>query len=270
MVVRHLDCATMCPFGGRALIGSGGLLKGELVAHCLLIETGDGLVLVDSGIGTGDIAEPSRLGISSTLLVRPALRLEQTALHQIRALGYQPSDVRHLVLTHLDFDHAGGIGDFPDATVHVLADELAAVSNRGTLLQKARFRPQQWAHGPKWQTHQPGSESWFDFTAIPLFDDIVLVPLIGHTEGHTGVAVRQDDGWLLHCGDAYLHRSELRGGRLPVGLAVHQRLTDTIRRTRVHNLERLRALRADHGAQVRLFCAHDEQEFAELHTANTQ
>jgi glyoxylase-like metal-dependent hydrolase (beta-lactamase superfamily II) len=36
---------------------------------------------------------------------------------------YDPKDVRHIVLTHLDFDPAGGLGDFPHATVHMLADE---------------------------------------------------------------------------------------------------------------------------------------------------
>jgi len=33
------------------------------------------------------------------------------------------SDVRHIVLTHLGFDHAGGLDDFPAATVHLLRQE---------------------------------------------------------------------------------------------------------------------------------------------------
>ena len=41
-------------------------------------------------------------------------------------LGFSPDDVRHIVLTHLDFDHAGGIEDFPNARVHVLAREREA------------------------------------------------------------------------------------------------------------------------------------------------
>ncbi|MFD0510570.1 MBL fold metallo-hydrolase [Streptomyces aureus] len=30
-------------------------------------------------------------------------------------LGYAVDDVRHIVLTHLDLDHAGGLPDFPRA-----------------------------------------------------------------------------------------------------------------------------------------------------------
>jgi len=35
-------------------------------------------------------------------------------------------------------------------------------------------------------------------------DDVLLIPLPGHSRGHCGVAVKTGEGWLLHCGDAYL------------------------------------------------------------------
>lgn len=40
-----------------------------------------------------------------------------TAVLQIRALGCRAADVRHIVLSHLDFDYAGNLDDLPDATV---------------------------------------------------------------------------------------------------------------------------------------------------------
>ena len=51
--IHHLDCGTMCPraAGYVGLVDERG---GELVAHCLLIEGDDGLVLIDTGYGTGD------------------------------------------------------------------------------------------------------------------------------------------------------------------------------------------------------------------------
>ncbi|MEU7766217.1 MBL fold metallo-hydrolase [Nocardia sp. NPDC049190] len=265
MLVRHLDCATMCPIGGRALLGSGGLLTGALVGHCLLIETGDGLVLVDTGFGMADVLDASRLGAGARLL-RPRLRPEQTALHQIRALGYRREDVRHIVLTHLDLDHAGGLSDFPDAAVHVFADELDAATQPATLGEKLRYRQHHWEHGPRWLAHETGADSWFGFTAVPVLEDIMLIPLIGHSRGHSGVAVRQSDGWLLHCGDAYFHRRQLYSAktRPPLGLGVFEVLASTLGRARVDNLERLRTLRAEFGDRVRLFCAHDPHELAEL------
>ena len=57
-----------------------------------------------------------------------------------RALGLDPRDVRHIVVTHLDLDHAGGLADFPDAKVHLHAREHAAAMAR-THVQGARALP---------------------------------------------------------------------------------------------------------------------------------
>jgi hypothetical protein len=49
---HHLNTGTMCPIGRRLVNGTGGLFqRARMVCHCLLIETGDGLALVDTGIG---------------------------------------------------------------------------------------------------------------------------------------------------------------------------------------------------------------------------
>jgi len=115
-MLRHLNCATMCPRGGRWLGGSGGpLAEAPLVAHCLLVEAGDGLALVDTGLGRDDVAAPRRLGQPFRALVRPTCRESETAIGQIEMLGLDPRDVRDVVLTHLDVDHAGGLADFPEA-----------------------------------------------------------------------------------------------------------------------------------------------------------
>lgn len=49
-----------------------------------------------------------------------------TAIAQIQQLGFQPTDVGAYFVSHLDFDHAGGISDFPHATVHILSTEYNA------------------------------------------------------------------------------------------------------------------------------------------------
>ena len=51
-------------------------------------------------------------------------------MRQIQRLGFDPRDVRDIVLTHLDFDHAGGLCDFPEARVHLLGAELAGARKR--------------------------------------------------------------------------------------------------------------------------------------------
>src|SRR6185369_10373367 len=93
--------------------GTGSIFqRARMVCHCLLIETNDGLALVDTGIGLDDIANPPRLGPKWVRQTTPRLDPAETAARQVEALGYSRGEVRHLLLTHLDRDHAGGIPDF--------------------------------------------------------------------------------------------------------------------------------------------------------------
>ncbi len=63
MRIHHLNTGTMCPIGRRFVNGTGGIFqRARMVCHCLLVETSDGLALVDTGIGLDDIAQPQRLG----------------------------------------------------------------------------------------------------------------------------------------------------------------------------------------------------------------
>src|SRR4051812_46414267 len=217
MIVHHLNCISTCPLGGRLMDGhtSSLLQRGLLTCHCLLVETNGGLVLVDTGFGLRDVANPrSRISRFFLTLVSPDLREEFTAIRQIERLGFDPRDVRHIVLTHLDFDHAGGLDDFPEAKVHMLERERATAAQRKTMLDRMRYRPQQWSTQHNWRVYPSGEgEAWFGFACVRqltgLPPEIALVPLIGHTLGHAGVAVEtreSPDGrprWLLQAGDAY-------------------------------------------------------------------
>jgi glyoxylase-like metal-dependent hydrolase (beta-lactamase superfamily II) len=252
----------MCPRGARLLTGDGGLFaEARLVAHCLLIEAGDGLVLVDTGFGTGDVADPKRLGQPFRALVRPQCRAEETAIRQVEDLGLDPGDVRHILITHLDLDHAGGLSDFPNAEVHVFAPELAAARSP-SMLERARYVSDQWKHGPKWVEHDVDGDRWFGFDSVrvlPGIDaEIALVPLLGHTKGHSGVALNEGDGWLLHCGDAYFHHGEVETPpSCPPGLRVFETINDDDGKARRRNQERLAELAREHGDEVRLICSHD-------------
>lgn len=260
----------MCPFGRRLINGEGGwLAPATMCCHCLLIEGRNSLILVDTGLGTGDVANPARLGAAFNAVVRPRLLMAETALHQIRALGLDPNDVRHLVPTHLDLDHAGGLGDFPQAQVHVHAPELKAALERPTLHEKSRYIPAQWAHGPQWASHTVNGDTWKGFDAVRALPDtdeeVLLVPLAGHTRGHVGVAVHTDSGWLLHCGDAYFFRGEMdEDPHCPVGLRIFQSMVQMDGAQRLSNQRRLRELKRDHGRDVTLFCAHDPVELLSM------
>jgi glyoxylase-like metal-dependent hydrolase (beta-lactamase superfamily II) len=237
----------------------------------LVIESDAGIVLVDTGFGVEDCRRPFRRLGATPFLIRPRFDVRETALHQIRALGHSENDVTHVIVTHLDLDHAGGLPDFPNATVHVMAKEHAAAMQRRKLLERTRYRPVHWHHGPRWKIHEPSGERWNGFESVRALgvpsagakDEVLLVPLEGHTRGHAGVAVKTDVGWLLHCGDAYFHSQEVRGGKAPATLEIFQRtmaFDDALRR---RNRRRLRELaRTNDG--VRVFCAHSSDELESM------
>jgi glyoxylase-like metal-dependent hydrolase (beta-lactamase superfamily II) len=168
--VHHLNCATMCPYAGF-LIGSGGWI-GRMVCHCLLIETErDGLVLVDTGLGTRDVEGKTDIGRSFRFFARPILSHDETALAQVTALGFRPEDVRHVVVTHLDLDHAGGLSDFPHAKVHLHAREHAAAMARTHRKERHRYMPAHWSHGPKWEVYAEDGDTWRGLPAIARLHD---------------------------------------------------------------------------------------------------
>jgi glyoxylase-like metal-dependent hydrolase (beta-lactamase superfamily II) len=264
--IHHLNCGSFCPHGRRLINGEGGLLeRGSICCHCLAIETGDGLVLVDTGFGMEDARNPAQLGSAFGFLMKPRPEVETTALKQLEELGFAASDVRHILITHLDLDHAGGLPEFPDAEVHVLAAELAAALDP-PLDERLRYiGGAHWKHDPKWVEHGNGGDEWFGFGSVrvlpALDEEILLVPLLGHSRGHTGVAVRNGEGWLLHCGDAYFHHGEVATPpSCPPMLRFFQNLVGSDRKARLANQERLRELARSHGDDVKLFCAHDPRE----------
>jgi glyoxylase-like metal-dependent hydrolase (beta-lactamase superfamily II) len=272
MKIHHLNCGTCCPPGGRLFDGTTDAALGHIVCHCLLIESDAGLILVDTGFGTRDVARPhQRLSDFFLHFNNIQLRPEETAVAQVRALGFRPEDVRHILVTHLDFDHAGGLEDFPNATVHLTAREREVANERkgGLFVGSRRYRPQQWDDVTSWKLYpMGGGEPWFGFDAVRdlhgLPPEILLVPLAGHTWGHSGIAIREEGGgWLLHAGDAYFYRGEVGSETYscPPGMRYYQRMMEVDRRARLTNQDRLRRLSLDHGADVRLFCAHDAVEF---------
>ena len=90
-----------------------------------------------------------------------------------------------------------------------------------------------------------------------------MIPLPGHTHGHAGVAVDTADGWLLHAGDAYFYRGEVRRAKRECtpGLRSYQTMMEVDRDKRMANQERVRRLSVDHKDEVRVICAHDIVEY---------
>ena len=198
----------------------------------LLVETDSGLVLVDTGFGSYDCADPAgRVGPLRHLL-RPILSHEETAAHQVEQLGFRRDDVRHIVVTHLDLDHIGGLSDFPDAQIHVtVAEALGAISSPSRFEKRATGPPS----GRKAQNRRTpsarrevarvrrGQGTRRDLPRV------CPISLPGHTRGHACVAVDAGHRWVLHCGDSFFHHGTLDlNSHVPRALATTESLSHGI------------------------------------------
>lgn len=240
------------------------LLAERHVCHVLLLETSNGLVLVDTGFGRDDNADPRRRVGPIRHVIKPKLADEDTAVAQIAAMGMDTSDVRHIVATHLDLDHIGGVSDFPNAQLHTTAAEAESAYS-SSLRSRIRYnRAQLPTDLTRVTAHQPGGETWRGLAhARPLTSidpDIVLIPLPGHTVGHAAIAVNAGHRWVLHCGDAFHHRHSIDPtARAPLTSRLFERLSaDDVVAAR-DNLARLTELSTENDPNLLIVCAHDQQ-----------
>jgi glyoxylase-like metal-dependent hydrolase (beta-lactamase superfamily II) len=156
-----------------------------------LVNTGKQLILVDAGAGTW---------FGGGALGRLAGNL--------RSAGYAPKDVDLVLVTHLHSDHVGGLTTqdgkrvFPNAEVYVakaesdfwLSPEIAAKAPKDAqpFFQSAQAIATPYVKAGKWHTFS-GPET--------IVDGVRLVPLTGHTPGHTGYEFSSKGQKILFWGD---------------------------------------------------------------------
>jgi N-acyl homoserine lactone hydrolase len=191
----------------------------------LLMHPDAGPVLVDTGMHASVAEDGGRerarnLGPIGRMMSRhSSMRPEQAAAAQLRARGVDPAEVKLVVMTHLHFDHASALCDFPNATVLVDTREWAAAWARDSLLSgysraqldpRLRYRVIDFtasnvvAHGP------------FERT-VDVFGDgaLTLASTPGHTAGHLSLVVRLEGGEVLLAADAAYTMGTIRGDERP-------------------------------------------------------
>ncbi|PKN53601.1 MAG: hypothetical protein CVU55_00305 [Deltaproteobacteria bacterium HGW-Deltaproteobacteria-13] len=172
----------------------------------VLIERDNGLVLFDTGIGTR-IEEEMRPPIYwgnlffHRFVMRTRFNPRHDALiYQLQRLGFKPADVRNVIISHLHWDHAGGMRDFPHAHFFVSRREWEFVSNLrlGQLFKNAFIKQQFHEQGLEIELIETDQRKPFkNFSAsYDLFGDgsMVLVDLPGHSPGLMGMCLTMPSG----------------------------------------------------------------------------
>ena len=178
-------------------------LKWEAGNNAILVDSDQGPILVDTGIGLHDHESPTRWMRVLKFLYRMPYAPQDTAIHRVEKMGLNPHDVKNIVLTQLHIDHAGGIVDFPWAKIHVHKREFEAIMKPRKFLEIFGYDKADIANHPDFVFYEKCTEKWFDFEAIPLpFQPrMYLIPLFGHTRGHCGVAIQDGENWIFQTGD---------------------------------------------------------------------
>lgn len=203
--IHELHCGSYCPHYADKIFPTK-----EFCCRCLLIEAGNQLVLCDTGLPQMNWLQTNKA--ANNFVMQPSVGPATSAIHQIRDLGFDPKDVRHILITHLDADHCGGLMDFPWATVHIHDRELTTARNLVDKKQ-SRYFESLWQQTQSFATYKSFKNRWQGFECVQQLEglppEILMVPLIGHSEGHSGFAIQSENGWVLHAGDAFFFSEDL-------------------------------------------------------------
>jgi glyoxylase-like metal-dependent hydrolase (beta-lactamase superfamily II) len=182
----------------------------------------EGLVLVDTG-ETARAMQPGyfpRFHPYYRRAVEFNVQPEDEIGPQLRKAGYRPADVRHVLLTHLHTDHAGGLHHFPQSTIWVHSLEWQAAKGMGGWING--YLKKRW---PAWLEPRffPMLDGPFGgFTNhTDFFSDgsIRILPTPGHSIGHVSVAVDRPNQPIVLAGDASYTTTNMVSGQGGAGLA---------------------------------------------------
>ena len=188
----------------------------------LVEHPGFGPFLIDTGLDPSVAEDPrENLGrlVSATGAKTVEMKPEQAVPAQLRERRVDPNDVGLVVMTHLHYDHASGVSQFPRATFLVTGREWEAAHGRAAVTKGYRAghvdHPFNW-HAIDFDERGVSSLSTFG-RAFDLFGDgsVHLLSTPGHTRGHMSVLLHTGAGDVLAVGDAAYTRRTLRTGHLP-------------------------------------------------------
>ena len=164
----------------------------ELPIHAWLINHPEGPILVDAG----ELAATSPPPVA-----RFNVRREHEIDAQLAAIGLRPSDLRHVVLTHLHGDHINGLARLAGTRVLASAEALhrggsRVLARRGTVAEPLTL----------------AAEPFGAFArSLRLTEDgrVMVVPVPGHARGQIAVIIDAGDRHIMLGADSAFTQQQL-------------------------------------------------------------
>jgi len=153
-----------------------------------LLQRGDRVILVDTGYDTKEAAARDR-----------PIRLDPVAA--LAPFGLRPEDVTEIIVTHLHYDHAGGLHLFPNARLHMQAAEMAYATGPCMCHDTLRM-PFTAAHVCEAIKRLYSGKLIFHDGEAEIADGLTVHCIGGHSRGLQCVRVRTQAGWMVLASDA--------------------------------------------------------------------
>ncbi|WP_458456709.1 MBL fold metallo-hydrolase [Methanobrevibacter sp.] len=195
-------------FGGEeGMDAFDGDIKYRASIQNYLIDTGDDVILVDTGIPD----EMPEQEFDENLMIYNGVKISDY-LTALKELGYDVEDVTKILITHKHPDHSGEIAKFPNAEVFLSKTEAEALKLEGDNIIPVEF-----------------SETYKNFPkAEKITDNVYLIEAIGHTTGNSIVIVEKDDLHYMIHGDITYTDEALYADKLSVVFEDIERARETL------------------------------------------
>jgi N-acyl homoserine lactone hydrolase len=222
---------------GRLMEGG----EGDIVLPIpvFLIEHPKGRALFDTGLHPDCRDDPNgRLGERLAGLFRIDLPPGEEVSSRLKNLGQDPGRIDLIINSHFHFDHAGGNGLIPNATMLVQRREWEAATDADMAAR----------HGYNRHDFDLGHRLHLLDGEHDVFGDgsVVCLPTLGHTAGHQSLRLKLESGDIVLAADACYFCQTLRERRLPRYVHDRQAMLASLHRLEV--LER---------GGARIFFGHD-------------
>ena len=160
-----------------------------------LIDTGDEVILVDTGFKTGSPAPSKKLGA-------PLYMGEKVAdyFDAFTALGYKPEQVTKILITHKHPDHSAALEYFPNAKVYISPEDADAMKLEGENIVRAKY-------GTPYKNFP---------NAQQVADGIWFIEAKGHTFGNSIIIAEDEDLFYMFHGDVTYCDAALKANKLSI------------------------------------------------------